>query len=513
MALRHKNDRLYWRKLNPGMNRPQPLISIPDMTTFFKGITCPDNRNFVNTKEFVTRYLETDLSAPVYPELDVPFMDEEIKLGINSLINNKAAGSDELVNELYKVCIDLQPRLTVLFNKILYSGKYPRGWTCGIIIPIFKKGNPNDIKNYRGITLLSTLSKLFTKVIHSRLAKWSEQYGKNHAGQAGFRQGYSTNDNLFTIHAVLREALASKQNLYVCYVDFAKAFDHVILDNVWFKLANIGVTGKLLTVLRSMYSEVKSVVRDATGAQGYEFLCVTGVRQGESLSPFLFSMLIKDMEEYIAKHSKCKGYQWGNLCCLLFAFADDLAIVAKSPEELQAAMDSAQDYCSLWGLNINHSKTKVMCFNRAGKTLSPKFKIGGAEIESTESFCYLGLSMYLNAGLKRTIEKLANQASKATFKMKSLQRRWYQNTIDQVADYKTLIIPILTYGAEMWGHSDITKLDTTYNEYHKRLLGVKQCTPTWMWQLELGVKPLRYRTDVKLIILGWTSKCENTEQT
>ena len=89
-------------------------------------------------------------------------------------------------------------------------------------------------------------------MIHSRLAKWSEQYSKNHAGQAGFRQGYSTNDNLFTIYAVLREALASKQNLYVCYVDFAKAFDHVILDNVWFKLANIGVTGKLLTVLRSM---------------------------------------------------------------------------------------------------------------------------------------------------------------------------------------------------------------------------------------------------------------------
>ena len=177
MAL-DKNDRLYWRKLNPGMNRPQPLISIPNMTTFFKGITCPDNRNFVNTKEFVTRYLETDLSVPVYLELDLPFMDEEIKLGINSLKNNKAAGSDELVNELYKVCLDLQPCLTVLFNKILYSGKYPSGWTCWIIIPIFKKGNPNDIKNYRGITLLSTLSKLFTKVIHSRLAKWSEQYSK-----------------------------------------------------------------------------------------------------------------------------------------------------------------------------------------------------------------------------------------------------------------------------------------------------------------------------------------------
>ena len=66
--------------------------------------------------------------------------------------------------------------------------------------------------------------------------------------------------------------------------------------------------------------------------------------------------------------------------------------------------------------------------------------------------------------------------------MKSLQRRWYQNTTDQVADYETLIIPILTYGAEMWGYSNITKLDTTYNEYHKRMLGVKRCTPTLMWQ-------------------------------
>ena len=90
----------------------------------------------------------------------------------------------------------LTTTLCNLFNKIYEKAHFPENWTEGYIIPLHKKGSVNDAENYRGITLLSTLGKLFTKVINNRLAKWAEEYSVLIEAQAGFRPGMGTTDNI-----------------------------------------------------------------------------------------------------------------------------------------------------------------------------------------------------------------------------------------------------------------------------------------------------------------------------
>ena len=140
--------------------------------------------------------------------------------------------------------------LCKLFNNILMSGIFPELWPKSIIIPIFKKGNVNDTRNYWGISLLSHVGKLFTSLINSRLVKWSEEnYILTDDAQFGFRPGLGTTDAIFALHSLISNTSRKCKRLYCCFVDYIKAFDSVAHVKLWLKLSRIGITGKLLNVI------------------------------------------------------------------------------------------------------------------------------------------------------------------------------------------------------------------------------------------------------------------------
>ena len=120
---------------------------------------------------------------------------------VNKLKNNKAVGIDRILNEFIKCSIDIMiPLYVKLFNKILDSGEIPEDWLVGLIIPIYKnKGSKEEANNYRGITLLSCLGKLFTSILNDRLTEFCENNAILNESQAGFRKGYSTLDHIFTL--------------------------------------------------------------------------------------------------------------------------------------------------------------------------------------------------------------------------------------------------------------------------------------------------------------------------
>ena len=107
-------------------------------------------------------------------------------------------------------------------------------------------------ENYRGITLLSTLGKLFTKILNSRLTDWAENYGVYIEAQVGFRSKMDTIDNIFVLHGLITHLINKGRKLYCAFVDFRKAFDFVNRDILWFKLIKLGVRGKILNVMRGM---------------------------------------------------------------------------------------------------------------------------------------------------------------------------------------------------------------------------------------------------------------------
>ena len=178
---------------------------------------------------------------------------------------------------------------TKLFNAVLDSGYIPRSWLEGGIIPVFKKkkkkkGSPKEPCNYRPITILSCLGKLFTSVLNQRLTSYLEDNSVLHENQAGFRRDYSTSNHLLTLHVII-DILRKRKQIYCAFIDFSQAFNKVWSVGVWHKLLQNSICGKY-TVIYNMYQKIKSMISH-NGAFSEAFSSEIGVRQGENKSqPF-----------------------------------------------------------------------------------------------------------------------------------------------------------------------------------------------------------------------------------
>ena len=154
-----------------------------------------------------------------------------------------------------------------------------------------KKGDVHNPDNYRGISLLSILSKVFTKVINDKLTQWAENNLVLHDAQAGFRKGRSAIDHIFTLHAGIEKHLSKNTKLYVAFIDFRKAYDTVDRQILWDVLMKSGVSGRMCKVIQSMYETVQACVMSGSGSEGGlsdYFCCLQGLKQGCILSPVLF---------------------------------------------------------------------------------------------------------------------------------------------------------------------------------------------------------------------------------
>ena len=203
--------------------------------------------------------------------LDEKITVEEVINGISELSNGKSPGEDGILNEMLKSAREVfVPYLVILFNKILDSGQYPERWSDAVFFPLLhKKGSATDPNNFRGISLLSVVGKLFTKKLIKRLikhVKWANDHNAQHEEQAGYKKGYSTIDNIFVLQSIIQKYLSrQKGRYYVLFIDFSKAFDTIPHALLWYKMQRCGIHGKILVLLRNMYSQLKSCVRTEEG--------------------------------------------------------------------------------------------------------------------------------------------------------------------------------------------------------------------------------------------------------
>ena len=153
------------------------------------------------------------------------------------------------------------------------------------------------------------------------------------------------------------------RKLFCAFVDFTKAFDYVVRDNLWFKLIKLGIRGNILDIIRSMYNSVKSRIRFDNHISN-EFSCILGVRQGECLSPFLFSMFLNDLEDEFVTHG-IEGIDIGLIKLFILLYADDIVIFSGSAEGLQEGLNFLDAYCKRWKLLI-HLKQKSWYLEKRG---------------------------------------------------------------------------------------------------------------------------------------------------
>ena len=179
---KNKNAKQYWNMLKEPAHVKPANIPLSSFEEYFKAVNNPAD-NFYTPDEdvlfFKERYVNdvNDEFSIMFDELNIDFSQTEILQSIKQLKTNKSGGPDMLLNEFFIHGKNvLVPILCNLFNKVFEFGFFPEEWSEGYIVPLHKKGSLNDVENYRGITLLSALGKLFTRVVNNRLSKWAENY-------------------------------------------------------------------------------------------------------------------------------------------------------------------------------------------------------------------------------------------------------------------------------------------------------------------------------------------------
>ena len=385
----------------------------------------------------------------------------------------------------------------IYFNVILDTGIVPESWTIGLLVPIFKKkGNINDPDNYRGITLLSCLGKLFTMVINDRLKFYLEDNKMLGEEQAGFREGYSTLDHIFSLHCILQLAASQKQRLYCAFVDYRKAFDSVNRSSLWLKLVKHNIKGKVLTVVQNLYKAAKSCVRHNGKISEY-FSCNIGVRQGENLSPLLFAIYLNDLESHFA--GKCQGIPLKNdnseydvlLKLYTLLYADDTILLSESVKDLQDMLDVLFLYCQKWQLTVNIAKTKAVVFSKGKVRNLPSLTYGKEHLEVQYAYTYLGIVIYYNGLFTKAIQTQIAQAKRALFSLLSKARKLQLLLDIQCHLFDSCIVPILLYGCEVWGFSNITKLERVQTYFCKYVLQLSPKTANCVVLGELGRSRLK----------------------
>ena len=163
--------------------------------------------------------------------LDSEITEKDVVEAISHLPKGKSAGPDQIVIEMFKCAVtDIMPFLLKCFNRLYDQGIFPNSWARSIIVPLYKKGDRNNPDNYRGISLMSILGKVYTTILNKRLTKWADLHDKIPETQAGFRSKYSTVDHIFTLYAIIQKCLSRrKHKLYVAFVDIKRPLIQLIV--------------------------------------------------------------------------------------------------------------------------------------------------------------------------------------------------------------------------------------------------------------------------------------------
>ena len=363
----------------------------------------------------------------------------------------KAPGLDNVLNEMISSSLKYYTGVFLfIFNHILRGGGDIPDWALSLLVPIYKKGDTDDPSNYRGISLISCITKLFLNILYKRLLKYCIDNKVLAVNQLGFLPGNRTSDaHIILYNLIDKYCHKGKANLYVCFVDFSKAFDCLPREILFRKLIGYGITGKFLNIILNLYKNDKTCIK-INDKMSYKIQTHKGVRQGCVLSPLLFNIFMADLPNILnLENSVLIG---GGVKLNTLLWADDIIIFSDSVEGLNDKLKSLNTFCTNNRLKVNMEKTKCMTFNRTGRLIRRNFFLNGIKLENVRSYKYLGLMFTPSGEIKSALDDLRSRALKAYMSLKhKLGTVFYAHVDETTKIFDTMIKPILLYSSDFWG--------------------------------------------------------------
>ena len=238
----------------------------------------------------------------------------------------------------------------MLCQKIWATCEWPPQWKQSIYIPIFKKGNPKLCANYQTIALIPHASKVLLKIIQMRIEK--EMEGIMPEEQAGFRKRRGTRDHIANLRWLMETSREYQQEVFLCFIDYSKAFDCVDHNTLWEVLRKMGVRPHLTHLMRNLYLGQEAAVRTEHGNTDW-FKVEKGVRQGCILSPYLFNLYAEHVMRKAGVQEWQQGVRIGGRTINNLRYADDTTLVAGSMPDLTDILTKVKAASSKYGLHLN----------------------------------------------------------------------------------------------------------------------------------------------------------------
>ena len=334
-----------------------------------------------------------------------------VKKVITNLDSSKSSGPDCIPVVVLKNCEpELSYILAKLFNNCLKESCFPDCWKVSSVVPVFKNiGERSTARNYRPVSLLSVVSKVFEKLVNNRIVDHLEKCSLFSDFQYGFRSSRSTADLLTVVSDRITRAFNRSGATRAVALDIPKAFNRVWHAGLLHKLKSFGISGQIFGIVSSFLSNRRlRVVLDGKSSQ--EYPVNAGILQGSILGPTLFLLYINDLPD--------------DVICNIAIYADDTTLYSKRDQasdlwqqlelasELESDLRDTVDWGRKWLLDFNAEKTQLLSFDRSKNTSAINVKMDGSVLEEKTSFKMLGLTFSSKLDWGSYIVSIAKTASK-----------------------------------------------------------------------------------------------------
>ena len=396
----------------------------------------------------------------------------------------KASGIDCVRVELLKADITTTVNiLHDLFHEIWVSETVLVDWRKGLIVKIAKKGDLTKCGNWRGITLISVAAKVVGKVLIRRISGGVD--AKLRKEQAGFRKGRSTIGQIFVLRKIVEQAVEWNSSLYVCFVDYEKAFDSVHRKI----MESSGIPSKLVRMVNITYDDSKCAIVDGTGQTDW-FDLKSGVKQGCNMSGFLFLLVIDWImrRTVTVANTGIRWKLWSKLDDL--DFADDIALTSSTKCQIQKKVKTLSTNSKTTGLKINSEKTKLL---RLNTTSNENVQVDDHDIEDVESFVYLCAYISKSGGTEEDIKARLGKARAAYSKLDNIWKNSQFTYKTKIKIFKANVISVLLlYECWQMTKTDEKKLDVFLHKSLRRILKI-------YWPMRITNEEIRARAGMETI--------------